>query len=389
MSTAPASVECDAFGTLHRRGESEKRDVIIQQSIIEPPVVVVNQNLGALNALALQAEQEFAALVQSQLTLITTVESIKNNIRINHFKTRWNTVNTVLVTVTNVVDARDPANVNKRYMVNQLKVSIKPLISTQLQTFTDFVGKADNNNPASEILVMMTAAEPLTIQPAATPTNLNVPGVAGVGALKSQPTAPPQVAQFDPNKAFAQAANGAVLLPYNSTAPQPPSGAQLFPDPAAIILPNQNLFVGDVALIQQDAALLAQGSLFNLQSQLLAQEAVANAELAGVILGNAQPPTVIINNGLPPPQGNSQQNNGQQTQQAQQAPPAQAAQAAQSAPPAPPAPPAQQAQSAQSAQSAPPAPPAQPSPAAQSDPPAQPAQPSPPAQSDPPAQPAQ
>lgn len=84
---------------------------------------MVNQNLGALNALALQAEQEFAALIQSQLTLINTVETIKNNIRVNHFKTRWNTVNTVIVTVTNVVDARDAANINNRYMVNQIRVS--------------------------------------------------------------------------------------------------------------------------------------------------------------------------------------------------------------------------------------------------------------------------
>lgn len=100
----------------------QKRDVIIQQTVIEPQVVVINQNLGALSALALQAEQEFAALVQSQLTLINTVEAIKNNIRINTFKSRWSNVNTVIVTVTNVVDARDPANINKRYLVNQLKV---------------------------------------------------------------------------------------------------------------------------------------------------------------------------------------------------------------------------------------------------------------------------
>lgn len=124
----PTSVERDAAGILHRREEHNKRDVIIQQTVIEPQVIVVNQNLGALNALALQAEQEFAALIQSQLTLINTVETIKNNIRVNHFKTRWNTVNTVIVTVTNVVDARDPANVNNRYMVNQVKVLL-PVLS--------------------------------------------------------------------------------------------------------------------------------------------------------------------------------------------------------------------------------------------------------------------
>lgn len=144
---------------------------------------------------------------------------------------------------------------------------------------------------------MMTAADPVVIQPAATPTNLNIPGVTGAGQAITQPTSQPQVAQLDPAAAFAQAANGAVLLPFNSTAPAPPSGAQLFSDPAAIILPNQALFVGDVNLIQQDAALLqAAGSLFNLQSQLLAQQAIAQAELAGVVLGSAPPPTIIINN---------------------------------------------------------------------------------------------
>lgn len=108
--------------SIQRDAADQKRDVIIQQTVIEPQVVVVNQNLGALSALALQAEQEFAALVQSQLTLINTVETIKNNVRINTFKSRWANVNTVIVTVTNVVDARDPANINNRYMVNQLKV---------------------------------------------------------------------------------------------------------------------------------------------------------------------------------------------------------------------------------------------------------------------------
>lgn len=101
----------------------DRRDVIIQQTVIEPQVIIVNQDLGALAALQLQAEQELAALVQSQLVLINTVETIKNNIRVNHFRSRWSTVNTQIVVVTNVIDARDPANVNTRYMVNQLKVS--------------------------------------------------------------------------------------------------------------------------------------------------------------------------------------------------------------------------------------------------------------------------
>lgn len=124
-SIVPTPIERDAAGLVHR-GEAplhKRGTVVIEQSVIQPQVIVINQNLAALQALQLQAEQEFAALVQSQLTLINTVETIKNNIRINHFKTRWTQVNTVIVTVTNVVDARDPNSLNNRYMVNQLKVS--------------------------------------------------------------------------------------------------------------------------------------------------------------------------------------------------------------------------------------------------------------------------
>lgn len=199
----------------------------------------------------------------------------------------WTEVNTVIIAVTNVIDQRDPNNVNTRYMVNQLR--------------------ADNGASGKEMLVMVNAAEPLTIGPAPTPATLNVPGVAGVGNA-TQPAAgtAPQVAQFDPNAPFGQV-NGSVLLPFGTEAPKAPSDAQVFPDPAAIILPNQGLFVGDTALIQQDCQLLAAGSLFNLQAQLLAtQQAIAQAELAGLVLGTAPPPTVIVN-----------VNNGQQGQQAQ------------------------------------------------------------------------
>lgn len=192
----------------------------------------------------------------------------------------------------------------------------------QVQGLTLFGKQADNGNPESEILVFMTAADALQIGPQPTPPSLNIPGVDGVGTALPQPTGQAssgstaaQVQQLDPAQAFGQAANGSVLLPYNSTAPAPPSGAQLFADPAAIILPNQgNLFVGDVNAIQQDAALLAAaGTLFNLQQQLLAQQAIAQAELAGVLLGSASPPTIIINEN-----GNGQQGQAQAQAQAQQ-----------------------------------------------------------------------
>lgn len=221
-------------------------------------------------------------------------------------------MNTVIIAVTNVIDQRDPNNVNTRYMVNQLK--------------------ADNGAAGQEILVMVNAAEPLTIGPAPTPATLNVPGVAGVGNA-SQPAAgdAPQVAQFDPNAPFGQV-NGSVLLPFGSQPPKAPSDAQVFADPAAIILPNQGLFVGDTNLIQQDCQLIAAGSLFNLQAQLLANEqAIAQAELAGLVLGTAPPPTVIVNvNGGQQGQQQAQDQAQQQAeQQAQQQAQEQAQQQAQ------------------------------------------------------------
>lgn len=87
---APASVDRTATpmerGLKHRARAQEKRDIIIQQTVVEPQITVINNNLDTIAALALTAEQEFAALVQSQLALISTVETIKNNIRVNHFK---------------------------------------------------------------------------------------------------------------------------------------------------------------------------------------------------------------------------------------------------------------------------------------------------------------
>ncbi|KAL1880743.1 hypothetical protein Daus18300_001357 [Diaporthe australafricana] len=354
VTAAPASVATPMEkGLKHKTRQQQKRDIIISQTVVEPQVVVINNNLDTIAALALQAEQEFAALVQSQLALISTVETIKNNIRVNHFKNRWNQVNTVIIAVTNVIDQRDPKNVNTRYMVNKLK--------------------ADNNQPGQEILVMVNSADNMTIGPTPTPPNLNVPGVSGVGnASQAAGAAAPQVAQFDPNQPFGQI-DGAVLLPFGSQPPKAPSNAQVFADPAAIILPNQGLFVGDTNLIQQDCQLLAAGSLFNLQAQLLANEqAIAQAELAGLVLGTAPPPIIIVNVNGQQGQQNQQQAQDQAAQQqaqqqaAQQAAQQQAAQQAQQQADQQ----AQQQQQQQQQQAQPP-PAAQPSDAAAAPPPAE------------------
>lgn len=96
---APASLDRDvtpAEKGLKHKTRSQKRDILIQQTIVEPQITVVEENLDTIAELSLVAEQEFAALVQSQFALLQQVEIIKNNIRINHFKARWTQVVSLL-----------------------------------------------------------------------------------------------------------------------------------------------------------------------------------------------------------------------------------------------------------------------------------------------------
>ncbi|CAK7197927.1 hypothetical protein SEUCBS139899_000577 [Sporothrix eucalyptigena] len=275
--------------------------VIIEQTVIQPQVTVVEENLDLVNQLALTAEQEFSALVQSQLALVQEVETIKNNIRVNHFLARFSQVNTVIVCVTELVDLRGGNNGrNSRYMINQLL--------------------ADNGQPQSSVVVMLTAANPVTIN-AAQPT-LDLSGllganasalpsgvVASVVAAASASAAAAvssgiattntslssnggslQVAAFDPNNPFGQI-NQTVILPYGSKAPSLPNGAQVVADPASIILPNQNnLLVEDITQFNQDCSLYTSNglSLFNLQSSVLQEaEAIAALEVSGLTLGSS------------------------------------------------------------------------------------------------------
>ncbi len=66
--------------------------VVVQQTVVQPQVTIVQENLDLVSEIALLAEQEFSALVQSQLALIQEVETIKNNIRVNHFLARFSQV---------------------------------------------------------------------------------------------------------------------------------------------------------------------------------------------------------------------------------------------------------------------------------------------------------
>lgn len=79
-------------GLKHTTRAQKRNNVIIQQTVAQPNIVIVNQNLGAINNLARLAELEFLALVKSQVTLLQTIEAIKNNIRINTFRSRFTQV---------------------------------------------------------------------------------------------------------------------------------------------------------------------------------------------------------------------------------------------------------------------------------------------------------
>lgn len=308
LPPAPASAERDATpvekGLKYRTRAQKRNPLIIQQTVVEQPITIIqNQNLGLISQLAAVAEQEFAALVQSQVALVTQLEEIKNNIRVNHFRAKFNTVvsvplppdnpstpnisqNTVIVTVTNVIDARDPANVNKRYLLNQLL--------------------ADNGVPDKQLLVMITQAQAMTIGASPTIDLSGILGTAASASAVSTPTAGAVVAGFDPNAPFASL-NGSLILPYNTSAP---SNALVFEDPANIIfLDNSNsssrnqLFVQSAVGFQNDCAAFTaqQNSFVNLAALQLfgSVQAALAAQLATINLGTALPlipPSVLAGN---------------------------------------------------------------------------------------------
>jgi hypothetical protein len=96
IPTAPA-VERDLQQPAERglkwKSRAQKRNPLaIIQEVQETDIIVVQQNLDQLAAQQQIIEQEFAALVQAEVALVTQLDEIKNNIRINHFKARFSQV---------------------------------------------------------------------------------------------------------------------------------------------------------------------------------------------------------------------------------------------------------------------------------------------------------
>ncbi|KAK0732870.1 hypothetical protein B0T21DRAFT_349838 [Apiosordaria backusii] len=152
---APIGHNTTSRGGLNNTAEGDK--ISLLGSLIPPlgkdniilPGAGLNVLAGsAISQLARITELELAALVESQFAFAIQLETIKTNIRINHFKAQFPQVNCVILCVTNVLDQRDPDNINNRYLLNQLRIN--------------------NGFPDKELLIMVTDSQEMTIVP--TPT---------------------------------------------------------------------------------------------------------------------------------------------------------------------------------------------------------------------------
>ncbi|KAI2465906.1 hypothetical protein F4781DRAFT_434912 [Annulohypoxylon bovei var. microspora] len=243
VTSAPTDNTLTPASNRGLKWRSRRSPLTIEQIVQETNIIIVQDNQAQLDALQQIAEQEFAQLVQAQVALITQLEDVKNNIRLNHFKARFSQVNIVIVTVATVVDARAGKGNQNRYMVNQLL--------------------ADNGKPESQIMVMVSDAQTMTLGASQT---VDLAGVAAASAVSQPSAAPAQIVNQDPNAPFGNI-NQSLLLPIGA---QAPAIDLVFSDPAAIILPNQNsLFVESTDTFLQDCGFYSSNNnaFANLASQ--------------------------------------------------------------------------------------------------------------------------
>ncbi|TEA21459.1 hypothetical protein C8034_v007645 [Colletotrichum sidae] len=226
-----------------------KGDVTIIQNINKPNIIVVQENVDKINDMQRQNERELAALVQAQLALAAQLQTVKDNIRVNHFKAQFPQANVVIVTVTGLVDNRGQGQGNQRYLVNQLL--------------------ADNGRPDKQMLVMVMDPTPLQLStPKAASSKSDFFGAARVAMESDTATilnrnanfsattasatdSTVRLAAFDQAAPFGQVGQS-VILPAGTQAPQLSLSV---PDPAAIILPNQqSIFVESAGSFLSDCA---------------------------------------------------------------------------------------------------------------------------------------
>ncbi|KAK0711428.1 hypothetical protein B0H67DRAFT_555408 [Lasiosphaeris hirsuta] len=292
-SLAAAAPASERDGMPAEKGLKHKTRAQVGSSLVfqQTQVGLVGQALGAVNQLAKLAELELISMLQSQVALAAQIQTIKNNVRANHFQAKFPQVNTVIVTVTNVVDARDPANINNRYLMSSLRV--------------------DNGVPDKEQVVMVTERDPMTISATPTPAGNNlIANLLAAASASAGSAAPTQgfgfgqnivIGSFDPNNQSQfpfGLFNQTLLQPYDTAVP---TNALIVEDPANIIFAGQPNLVESISSLQTDCAQLVNNNSFLSSALQLfgsVQAAVA-AQLTSIRIGSrvqAIPPTVLLSN---------------------------------------------------------------------------------------------
>ncbi|KAI9646116.1 hypothetical protein NHQ30_005556 [Ciborinia camelliae] len=159
-------------------------------------------------------EIQLTKLVQERLVIIDQTQIARDNIRKNHFRNLNSQQNTVIIIITQIIDARDNSSKNIRYMTHQVQ--------------------ADNQAKVTQF-VMVQQAQQMTINGASPTGTSPLPQGTGISAASSS------IATYDPNAA-PSISNLTQILPINAAAPSL-AGVRQFQDPALIIEENQKAFV--------------------------------------------------------------------------------------------------------------------------------------------------
>ncbi|KXH59927.1 hypothetical protein CSAL01_02512 [Colletotrichum salicis] len=262
-------------------------DVNIIQNIIKPNIIVVQENLDKINQLQRQNERELAALVQSQLALATQLQTVKDNIRINHFKAQFPQANTIIVTVTGLVDNRNQGQQNKRYLVNQLLADNGQAGKQTLVMVTDPTNLEISTQQAASAQANAFGAARVQLESSASPAGSNTSDFSAqaVGSDAAPVDHSLSLAAFNQTAPFGQVGQ-TIILPAGTRAPQLLS----VPDPAAIILPQQQgLFVQNAVTFLTDCATSAANAangnpaLAGAAAQIFSSfQQIAAAQLAGL-----------------------------------------------------------------------------------------------------------
>jgi hypothetical protein len=183
----------------------------------------------------LEEEILFVEAIQEQVLLNKEFIAAQDNIRINTFNNINNNVvcilslpstqrpkanhlkNTVIIIVTTIVDNRDKSNKNNRYMVRQ---------------------RQSNSEIQEQVFVVIEEASTVTINNEIPSNVISAAQSTGTGFASF---APPSVGSYTPGQA-ATAQSGINILPLGMGVPTF-SNSQSYPDPAIIILENQQAFV--------------------------------------------------------------------------------------------------------------------------------------------------